>query len=197
MAALVVYPMNALVNSQLLALETLRERYQAGDGTSFPGDICQVHRRIRGRQTRAEIRQHPPQIMLTNYVMGELMLVRPEDQRFLDRVGGGLRFLVFDELHTYRGRQARTWPCSSAGSRSVVRHPVWCMWAPAPRWWPTGCAPRVAAAGYGRRFRATALRSSLRPPTRWSRRTLVPFTKGGAPAQVELVGRMGRHTDYG
>jgi ATP-dependent helicase YprA (DUF1998 family) len=43
--------------------------------------------------------------MLTNYVMAELMLVRPEDQRFLDRVGGGLRFLVFDELHTYRGRQ--------------------------------------------------------------------------------------------
>ena len=39
--------------------------------------------------------------MLTNYVMAELMLVRPEDQRFLDRVGGGLRFLVLDELHTY------------------------------------------------------------------------------------------------
>src|SRR5947208_1265628 len=37
--------------------------------------------------------------------MAELMLVRPEDQRFLDRAGGGLRFLVFDELHTYRGRQ--------------------------------------------------------------------------------------------
>src|SRR5947208_11390475 len=37
--------------------------------------------------------------------MAELMLVRPEDQRFLDRAGGGLQFLVFDELHTYRGRQ--------------------------------------------------------------------------------------------
>jgi ATP-dependent helicase YprA (DUF1998 family) len=53
---------------------------------------------------RAELRQHPPQSLLTNYVMAEMMLVRPEDQRFLDRVGGGLRFLVFDELHTYRGR---------------------------------------------------------------------------------------------
>src|SRR5687768_13291854 len=41
----------------------------------------------------------------SNYVMAELLLVRPEDQRFLDRAGGGLRFLVFDELHTYRGRQ--------------------------------------------------------------------------------------------
>src|SRR4029079_5933404 len=54
---------------------------------------------------RGELRNHPPQIMLTNYVMAELMLVRPEDQRFLDRAGGGLRYLVFDELHTYRGRQ--------------------------------------------------------------------------------------------
>ncbi|MBK9317292.1 MAG: hypothetical protein IPM55_24045 [Acidobacteria bacterium] len=37
--------------------------------------------------------------------MAELMLVRPEDQRFMDIAGGGLRYLVFDELHTYRGRQ--------------------------------------------------------------------------------------------
>jgi hypothetical protein len=43
--------------------------------------------------------------LLTNYVMAELLLVRPEDQCFLDRAGGGLRFLVFDELHTYRRRQ--------------------------------------------------------------------------------------------
>lgn len=38
-------------------------------------------------------------------MMSELTLVRPQDQRFLDAAGGGLRFLVFDELHTYRGRQ--------------------------------------------------------------------------------------------
>ncbi len=51
------------------------------------------------------MRDHPPQILLTNYVMAELLLVRPEDQRFLSRENGGLRYLVFDELHTYRGRQ--------------------------------------------------------------------------------------------
>lgn len=53
---------------------------------------------------RQELREHPPQILLTNYVMAELLLVRPEDQRFPDRTGGGLRYLVLDELHTYRGR---------------------------------------------------------------------------------------------
>lgn len=102
--ALVVYPMNALVNSQVEALEKLKQGYKRRTGREFPitfakytGDTADA--------ARGDMRQQPPQIMLTNYVMAELMLVRPEDQRFLSRAGGGLRFLVFDELHTYRGRQ--------------------------------------------------------------------------------------------
>jgi len=103
-AALGVYPMNALVNSQLQALEKLQEGYERRTGQVFPVtfDKCTGET---NETARAELRQHPPQILLTNYVMAELLLVRPEDQRFLDRAGGGLRFLVFDELHTYRGRQ--------------------------------------------------------------------------------------------
>jgi ATP-dependent helicase YprA (DUF1998 family) len=103
-SALVVYPMNALVNSQVQALEKLKDGYQRRIGRPFPVSFA----RYTGETsdiTRDSMRQQPPKIMLTNYVMAELMLVRPEDQRFLDRVGGGLRFLVFDELHTYRGRQ--------------------------------------------------------------------------------------------
>jgi hypothetical protein len=41
---------------------------------------------------------------LTNYMMLELLLTRSED-RELVRAAQGIRFLVFDELHTYRGRQ--------------------------------------------------------------------------------------------
>ncbi|MGC8915769.1 MAG: DEAD/DEAH box helicase [Thermoanaerobaculum sp.] len=103
-AALVVYPMNALVNSQHQALVALKERYERALGRPFPVTFA----KYTGETTdadREEMRRRPPQILLTNYVMAELLLVRPEDQRFLDRVGGGLRFLVFDELHTYRGRQ--------------------------------------------------------------------------------------------
>ena len=37
--------------------------------------------------------------------MLELMLTRPRDRRSLIRMARGLEFLVFDELHTYRGRQ--------------------------------------------------------------------------------------------
>jgi len=103
-ATLVVYPMNALVNSQIQALEKLKEEYERRTNKPFPVTFA----KYTGGTTEAareELRQHPPKILLTNYVMAELLLVRPEDQRFLDRSGGGLRFIVFDELHTYRGRQ--------------------------------------------------------------------------------------------
>ena len=53
---------------------------------------------------RDEIRSAPPDILLTNYMMLELLLTRSED-RELVRAAQGLKFLVFDELHTYRGRQ--------------------------------------------------------------------------------------------
>ena len=104
LSALVVYPMNALVNSQLLALEKLREQYERRTGRSFPVTF----ERYTGEtpaERRDAIRRHAPHVLLTNYVMAELMLVRFEDQAVLDRAAGGLRFLVFDELHTYRGRQ--------------------------------------------------------------------------------------------
>ena len=37
--------------------------------------------------------------------MLELMLVRPQERNFVDKTTSALQFLVFDELHTYRGRQ--------------------------------------------------------------------------------------------
>ncbi|MBC7261358.1 MAG: DEAD/DEAH box helicase, partial [Chloroflexi bacterium] len=102
--ALVVYPMNALVNSQLQALQRLSTSYTQRTGRPFPVTFG----RYTGETPEADreaMRREPPHILLTNYVMAELMLVRPEDRVFLTRDGGGIRFLVFDELHTYRGRQ--------------------------------------------------------------------------------------------
>ena len=54
---------------------------------------------------RREILANPPDILLTNYVMLELVLTRPDERSHLIRAAQGLRFLVLDELHTYRGRQ--------------------------------------------------------------------------------------------
>ena len=100
--AIIVYPMNALANSQLWELEKyLRNGYGRGrEPVTFA--------RYTGQESQADrdrIRANPPDILLTNYVMLELMLTRPDDRRSLIRMARGLEFLVFDEMHTYRGRQ--------------------------------------------------------------------------------------------
>ena len=100
--AIIVYPMNALANSQH---GELKKYLLDGFG---PGGELVTFARYTGQESQADrdrIRANPPDILLTNYVMLELMLTRPDDRRSLIRMAGGLEFLVFDELHTYRGRQ--------------------------------------------------------------------------------------------
>ncbi|MGH3883003.1 MAG: DEAD/DEAH box helicase [Pseudonocardiaceae bacterium] len=100
--AIVVYPMNALANSQR---EELAKFLTHGYGE---GAEPVTFARYTGQEddaTRQLILRNPPDILLTNYVMLELVLTRPEERRSLIRAAAGLRFLVLDELHTYRGRQ--------------------------------------------------------------------------------------------
>ncbi|MDE2976362.1 MAG: DUF1998 domain-containing protein, partial [Acidobacteriota bacterium] len=53
---------------------------------------------------RAEMRETPPHILLTNYSMLEYLLIRPSDSRlFDDGRGAHWKFLVLDEAHQYRG----------------------------------------------------------------------------------------------
>ena len=101
--AIIIYPMNALVNSQFLALQELAKAYQERTGRQFPVRF----NRYTGQNLneRPAIQKEPPHILLTNYVMLELMLVRPEEHVFVDRTTAGVKYLVIDELHTYRGRQ--------------------------------------------------------------------------------------------
>lgn len=98
--AIVVYPMNALANSQ----EGELQKYLT---LGYPDGERQVtFRRYTGQEStseRDEIIANPPDILLTNYVMLELILTRQREQPLLDKTA--LRFLVLDELHTYRGRQ--------------------------------------------------------------------------------------------
>lgn len=98
--AIVVYPMNALANSQDEELKKfLAKGYPKGPPVRYA--------RYTGQEKGAEreaIRSNPPDILLTNYMMLELLLTRSEDRQLV-RAAQGLRFLVFDELHTYRGRQ--------------------------------------------------------------------------------------------
>jgi ATP-dependent helicase YprA (DUF1998 family) len=98
--AIAVYPMNALANSQLGELQKfLTIGYPAGPPVTFARYTGQE-----SRERKAQIIADPPDILLTNYVMLELLLTRPGDRGLID-AAGGLWFLILDELHTYRGRQ--------------------------------------------------------------------------------------------
>ncbi|MFX0204594.1 MAG: DEAD/DEAH box helicase, partial [Candidatus Hodarchaeota archaeon] len=105
---LLVYPMNALINDQMERLRKLLKgtgitfaRYTRETGENPP--------QIRGDApdeevlSRTEIRTSPPNLLLTNYVMLELMLVRREDRPIFKHQN--LKFLVMDEVHAYRGSQ--------------------------------------------------------------------------------------------
>lgn len=98
---IVVYPMNALANSQEKELRKfLCDGYADGKGpVTFARYTGQEN-----DERRQQIAANPPDIILTNYVMLELVLTRVIERR-LTQAARGLRFLVLDELHTYRGRQ--------------------------------------------------------------------------------------------
>jgi len=97
--AIIVYPMNALINSQYSAVETYAKQNPS----------CPVRFKKYTGQEKNEERQaildDPPHVLLTNYVMLEYMMVRPAERHFTERASAHVEFLVLDELHTYRGRQ--------------------------------------------------------------------------------------------
>ena len=100
--AIIVYPMNALANSQLQELEKYLDYGFA------PENRPVTYARYTGQEDperRERILATKPDILLTNYVMLEYLLTRPREREQLIGAAQGLRFLVLDELHTYRGRQ--------------------------------------------------------------------------------------------
>lgn len=96
LTALLVYPMNALANDQE---KRIREYL---DEAGFANVLVERYDRTTKEDTRAEMRKNPPHILLTNYMMLEYLLVRPADREAIFR-NHRCRFLVLDEVHTYRG----------------------------------------------------------------------------------------------
>ncbi len=124
--AVIVYPMNALANSQY---EDIVARL-AGTGLrvcNYTGDLPQTDeaalrrfKELYGRDEpldsevidRETLHGSGCDILLTNYKMLEYALVRRRDRPLFAPIGGSLvepagrlRFLVLDEMHTYSGRQ--------------------------------------------------------------------------------------------
>ena len=119
--AIIIYPMNALANSQYQELASklsgsgLKIGLYTGDTDISPDGALERYKEIFGEDavpndseiiSRSEMKQNPPDILLTNYVQLELLLTRLEDKPlFREEFKENLRFLVLDELHTYSGKQ--------------------------------------------------------------------------------------------
>ncbi|GHV37804.1 RNA helicase [Synergistales bacterium] len=101
-SAIIIYPMNALANSQKEELKKYLGFVQGEAPFSFERYTSQED-----EGERKNIAENPPDILLTNYMMLELILTRYDtelDRKIIENCKG-LEFLVLDELHTYRGRQ--------------------------------------------------------------------------------------------
>jgi DEAD/DEAH box helicase domain-containing protein len=118
--AIIVYPMNALATDQArrFAKEihdqpALKGRVSAG---LYVGDTEQSPKKTMTRDSvitcKDTLRQHPPDILLTNYKMLDFLLMRPRDQAlWRHNAPGSLRYLVVDELHTFDGAQGTDLAC--------------------------------------------------------------------------------------
>lgn len=102
--AVIVYPMNALINSQFEEFRRYQDNYEKSTGKQFPITFGQYTGQEK-EEVRERMRENPPHVLLTNYMMLELLLTRTAERRIRDSIYQNLGYLVFDELHTYRGRQ--------------------------------------------------------------------------------------------
>lgn len=118
--AIVVYPMNALANSQYWNMAArlhgtgIRIGKYTGQTERTDAEAAATYRKIHGRDepfdsevlSREEMMANPPDILITNYKMLEYMLVRPKDRAMLNPdYADALQFIVLDEAHTYEGRR--------------------------------------------------------------------------------------------
>ncbi|NPA54436.1 MAG: DEAD/DEAH box helicase, partial [Aquificae bacterium] len=111
--AIIIYPMNALVNDQLQELRNTL----SGTGITFgryTGDTPYTIKDVDKKEyknlkkqcpeeliTREEILEEIPDILITNYSMLEFLLLRPKDTPLFEH--GLWKFIVLDEIHVYDG----------------------------------------------------------------------------------------------
>lgn len=115
--ALLIYPMNALVNDQIRLLRKILKDQDITFGF-FTGDTresrkdAEKYYRQRGIEpqnneliSREEMRDTPPNILITNYAMLEHILIKPENNRKIFGNPGSnyWKYVVLDEAHVYAG----------------------------------------------------------------------------------------------
>ncbi len=110
--ALFLYPLNALINSQKDRLNAWTDAFGGGvryclyNGITPERPARNIEKKLNAVESRRELRDSPPPILVTNATMLEYMLVRVQDQPILEKSQGKLRWIILDEAHTYLGSQA-------------------------------------------------------------------------------------------
>lgn len=130
--AVVIYPMNALATDQakrfaeaIFADPKLRGKVRAGLFIGDEGDSAGEMSPSWVITSKGQMREQPPDILLTNYKMLDYLLLRPTEQelwRF--NAPETLRFLVVDELHTFDGAQATDLACLARRLKARLRVPA-------------------------------------------------------------------------
>lgn len=108
--AIILYPMNALVTDQARRLAAyLHDDPRLGDVTAGVYIGGNGKRKTANRfqlvDHRETLRHNPPDILLTNYKMLDLLLLRQGDKSLWENSTATLQYLVLDEFHTYDGAQ--------------------------------------------------------------------------------------------
>jgi ATP-dependent helicase YprA (DUF1998 family) len=109
--ALILYPMNALANDQagrLAKLISSRPELASVTAGLYTGQDQQPRHKVTSEgliSDRYDMRDDPPDILLTNYKMLDQLLLRADDQGLWRASAHSLQYLVLDEFHTYDGAQ--------------------------------------------------------------------------------------------
>lgn len=123
--ALLIYPMNALANDQIDRLRRTLAKYHEITFGSYTGQTeykkekaLEIYKKINTNPetgevpvrlenellSREEMKETPPNILITNYAMLEYLMLRPEDSVFFEgKHAHSWKFIVLDEAHTYTG----------------------------------------------------------------------------------------------
>ncbi|MBD3182540.1 DEAD/DEAH box helicase, partial [Candidatus Poribacteria bacterium] len=116
--ALLLYPMNALANDQMMRMHELLKNYPHITFGRYTGETEKRNEAAESKYqkmyskaplkneliSREQMRANPPHILLTNYAMLEYLLLRPHDNVFFDgEYANNWKFIVIDEAHTYTG----------------------------------------------------------------------------------------------
>ena len=109
--AILIYPMNALANDQVERLASLTANTEVTFGlftgaTPYEPTPDELRPLPNRKYSRREMINSPPDILLTNYVMLDRLLTTGKWQPLIESCTETLKYIVLDELHTYRGSKA-------------------------------------------------------------------------------------------